>query len=142
MSAFGGKADIDESTVPIKLSLTECDPPVYSVKGSRLLRLKNGPNNGKIRLAVLESRSPTLTKLDATCRSNGVIQMARGIARWSLITVTLLLIAPVDLAQTEPTTTQPVPSKIDRCKSDLKCRFLAQSGHHGPILSGVKQTFS
>jgi hypothetical protein len=35
--------------------------------------------------------------------------MVRGIARWSLITVTLLLIGPAALAQTEPTTTQPVP---------------------------------
>ena len=37
--------------------------------------------------------------------------MAPGIARWSLITVTLLLIGPAALAQTEPTTTQPVPWK-------------------------------
>jgi hypothetical protein len=35
--------------------------------------------------------------------------MARGIARWPLITVSLLVIGPAALAQTEPTTTQPVP---------------------------------
>jgi Cysteine rich repeat len=35
--------------------------------------------------------------------------MAHGIARWSLVTVILLLVGPAALAQTEPTTTQPVP---------------------------------
>ena len=35
--------------------------------------------------------------------------MAHGIARWSLVTVILVLVGPAALAQTEPTTTQPVP---------------------------------
>ena len=41
--------------------------------------------------------------------SDGVIQMAHGIARWSLVTVILLLVGPAALAQTESTATQPVP---------------------------------
>jgi hypothetical protein len=35
--------------------------------------------------------------------------MTHGIARWSLVTVILLLVGPAALAQTGPTTTQPVP---------------------------------
>jgi Cysteine rich repeat len=35
--------------------------------------------------------------------------MTHGIARWSLVTVVLLLVGPAALAQTGPTTTQPVP---------------------------------
>jgi hypothetical protein len=45
--------------------------------------------------------------------------MAHGIARWSLVTVIVLLVGPAALAQTGPTTTQPVPwSQAARFRMD------------------------
>src|SRR5215472_10143574 len=75
---------------------------------------KNGPSNGKTRPALLASRSSSLTNCDKLISPRGagnvgVIQMAHDIARWSLISVIVLLVGPTVLAQTAPTTTQPVP---------------------------------
>jgi len=49
----------------------------------------------------------------------GVIQMAHGIARWSLVNAIVLVVGPAALAQIGPTATQPVPwSQTARFRMD------------------------